>query len=315
MILDQADLDFFRRNGYLVLGKVLTDDEVSHYGDGLDRDRRECPHLWRYLGHDTHQTSNEDALVSWPEVDGIVRHPRVLPVVRELMGETLAVLSVSIRHMDAHEGEPAIPQQWHGDVQHLDGHPLRINYLQSMVYLTDVSPDTHCFAIVPEAIDDPIEGWDAQSWSDRTATVGGVELYGPAGTVILFNASAVHAGTVRETEHERKTVQTYYYHPPQTPGTPNLTTPLGQWNDDPEARALYGPRASQALTGYRELRAGHVHVDVAAEATSWVREGCPWDEADGGHHVCMSEEESSCRYYRGIKKPDVVVCGYPRKEE
>jgi hypothetical protein len=298
---------------------------VSQYTEGFDRDRRESAPLWRYLGHDTQQTANSEALVSWPAVDGIVRHPRVLPLVRELMGGPLAVLGVSIRHMDAHAGPPAIPQQWHGDVQHRDSHPLRINYLQSMVYLTDVSAETHCFAIVPEAVDEPYEGWDAQAWSDRAeAGGGGVELYGPAGTVILFNASAVHAGTVRETAHERKTVQTYYCHPPEPPGSINLTIPVSLWRDheDPEARELYGPQASiAAVTGHRELRAGHIDIELAAAPAVAVPgvdgkavERCPWDEAEGGHHRCVSTNESVCRHYRGLKSPDVVVCGYPRKE-
>ena len=52
--------------------------------------------------------------------------------------------------MDEHPGAVKIAQQWHRDVRHLEGHPLRMNYIQAMVYLTDVNEETHCFTISPE---------------------------------------------------------------------------------------------------------------------------------------------------------------------
>ena len=256
--MDKADYEFFRTNGYLVLGKVLTGHEVAGLVAGFDRDREENPQLWRYIGHDTHQTGNGNALVSWPQVDDVVRHPRILPLVRELMGGPLAILGVSIRHMDAHEGPPKNAQQWHGDVPPNEDHPLRMSYLQSMVYLTDVDANSHCFAIAPEAVDEPLEGWDAEAWAKRAETFGVRELYGPAGTVILFNASIVHAGTVKETQRHRKTIQTYYCHRERHLGSLDLTIPASLWRDhpDPAAREFYEPQVTAGSSAqHRELRA------------------------------------------------------------
>jgi hypothetical protein len=198
--VDKADYEFFRANGYLVLGRIFEEDEVARLVAGFDQDRAQNPDMWRYIGHDTHQTGNNNALDSWPELDDVVRHPRILPLVQELMGGPLDIHSVGIRHMDIHEGPPVNSQQWHGDVPPLEDHPLRMAYLQSMVYLTDVDATSHCFAIAPQSVDDPLPGWDAEVWSQRAETCGSRELYGPA-------------GTVKETQQQRKTIQTYYRHP------------------------------------------------------------------------------------------------------
>jgi hypothetical protein len=45
---------------------------------------------------------------------------------------------------------------------------------------------------------------------------------------------------------------------------------------------------------------------------SWERDACPWNEADGtDRHKCAVKDVSICKHFRGIKKPDVVLCAYP----
>lgn len=311
--MNRTDYDFFRENGYLVLGKVLSDGEVARYEGVFDRDRRECGHLWYYMGRETHQTGNIDVMVSSPEMDGIVRHPRILPVVQELMGDALSILEVSARHMDVHPGEPANPQQWHRDTKHLDGHPLRLDYLQSMVYLTDVSEETHFFAICPESCGDPV--LDTEEQLQKAG--GGKPLPGPAGTVILFNASALHAGTVVRTRFERKTLQTYYCHRERMIGSLDMVIPARLWRDhtDPGARDLYAPQMqAQVPGGHRELRAGRLELNLLPDpAAPAAAERCPWNEAEGTEeHVCHATGRQKCRYFQGLKRPDIVLCGYPQ---
>ncbi len=73
--MDRRDREFFEKNGYLNLGKVLSDEEVVRAVEFYDRDRSECDYLWRSTSN---QTLNCDALVSWPEVDEIIR-PMIRP--------------------------------------------------------------------------------------------------------------------------------------------------------------------------------------------------------------------------------------------
>ena len=96
----------------------------------------------------------------------------------------------------------------------------------------------------PEPCDGPILGEQEQ-----LAQRGVVHLHGPAGTVILFNLSVLHAATVRTTPHERKTVQIYYGHrggPVLSDGT---MIPTSLWRDhpDPEVRGFYGLMTTRSL--------------------------------------------------------------------
>ena len=238
--MTEDQYSFFSNNGYLILGKILTDHEVGRLVSMFDTNRTEYQDRWRYLGHDTHQTANCDVLSCWTGLDKIIRHPAILPVAESLMNGPLSILEVSARHMDVHPGAVKIPQQWHRDTPHLDTHPLRVDYLQAMVYLTDVNKDTHCFTISPEAADKPVLKTDEQ------LAQGGMQyVYGPPGTAILFNASVLHTATLRSSQNERKTIQTYYCHRDRMLGKLELNIPVELWRDHPDAgaRNLYGPQA------------------------------------------------------------------------
>lgn len=301
--MNQADYDFFHENGYLVLGKVLSDDELHRFTAGFDRNRRECAYLWRYLGTDTHQTGNCDALPSWVDLDDIVRHPRILPVLEALMAGPLSILEVSARHMDVHPGAVKIAQQWHRDTPHLAEHSLRMDYIQAMVYLTDVHDETHCFTISPESAETPILDRDEQ-----LARGGKHYLHGPAGTVILFNASVLHTATVRTTKFERKTIQIYYCHRDRKLGKLDMVIPASLWRDhpDPSAVELYGPQMqAHSLSSNREIPADPLNIEVQ-------QTDCPWNAAENTDiHRCIIKGKSICLHFRGIKRPDIVQCGYP----
>ena len=86
-----------------------------------------------------------------------------------------------------------------------------MDYMQLMVYLTDVNQETHCFSLSPESANAPILNTVGQL--DRN---GIVDCQGVAGTVVLFYIAALHTITVRVTKHERKTVQAYYGHRSRT---------------------------------------------------------------------------------------------------
>jgi ectoine hydroxylase-related dioxygenase (phytanoyl-CoA dioxygenase family) len=310
--MNQADYDFFHTNGYLGLGKVLNEAEIARFVHGFDRNHNECAYLWRYLGTDTHQTGNCDALPSWLALDDIVRHHRILPVVQDLMKDPLSILEVSARHMDVHPGAVKIAQQWHRDTPHLAEHPLRMDYIQAMVYLTDVHEDTHCFTISPESADGPILERDEQ------LEKGGMQyLHGSAGTVTLFNASVLHTATVRTTQYERKTIQIYYCHRDRKLGKLDMVIPADLWRDHAEAEAkdLYGPQMQAATpSNYRELQAGQMQIHVQPDPTDTLsQDTCPWNAAEETDtHRCMDKGGIICPHFHGTKRPDIVLCGYPK---
>ena len=122
-------------------------------------------------------------------------------------------------------------------VRHWENHPLRMDYIQLMLYLTDVDKNTHCFSISPESVNNPILDREAQLERD-----GALDFHGPAGTVVLFNIALLHTATLRTTQRERKTVQAYYGHRFR-PFLSNCSViPPRFWRNDPEpeVRAFYG---------------------------------------------------------------------------
>ena len=245
--MKQEDYDFFKDNGYLSLGKILSDDEVARFVDVFDRDRRDFGRFWNENG--IWQTQNCQSLLTAPEFDEIIRHPKAMEPLGVLMGGEVGFQEISLRHMGPYEGEPiAGMTSWDGPVGrrwHRDGgerfiwpeHPLRIGYVQLMVYLSDVSDRTHSFAISPESVDQELLDKEAQ-----LARGGMRELHGSAGTAVLFNVSRLHTVTVRPTQFERKSAQIYYGHRDRKYLSEQSYIPVSLWRDHPdeEVRGFYG---------------------------------------------------------------------------
>ena len=231
--MEMSDLEFFKRYGYLSLGKVLTDEQVTQYTVQYDRDREAFGYLWS--GYNHNQSINCDALISWPEGDELIRHPAILSPIEALMGTSVCFSEVCVRHMDPYDGE--FRQGWHRDRPHDPSHPMRMPYIQSMLYLNDVDEGSHCFSISPESYDDPILETEAQLKRSP-----GVDLHGEAGSVILFNIAVLHTATVRHTDRERKTVQTYYGPDEGDYLSNDSCIPATLWRDHPDAatRQFYG---------------------------------------------------------------------------
>lgn len=244
--MNQKDYEFFREHGYLPLGKILTTEEVAYYTALFDRDWAEAHDRW-YSAPD-HQVINCDALVSSPEIDGLIRHPKIIAPLHDLMGEEICFSEICIRHMAACES-PELHRSWHRDRPHWAEHRLRIGYMQAVVYLTDVDETTHCFSISPESVNEEILETEAQL--ER----GGIhDIYGEAGTAILFNISALHTATVRQTQRERKSVQTYYGHPHREFLSNDSLIPANFWRDhsNAEVRAFYGVLNDKTREYYEE---------------------------------------------------------------
>lgn len=197
-------VDFFAEHGYVVLGNALGSAEVAALNSAIDADRTAHPALWQARGEGG-RIQSVTALLSCRGFDATIRHPSVLPVIEEIMGSELCFEEFSIMLRPAYAGEPLAPS-WHRDTAHWTGHSLCVKNLSLVYYLTDVDASSHCFAVVPEGVESKKNAPDERSGD------GGIELYGAAGTAILFNAASCHAGIVKETARERRTIHIYYGH-------------------------------------------------------------------------------------------------------
>ena len=224
----------FEQDGYINLGPLLDAHDLRKFTDMFDSDRKKFPYFWHPYGYK--QEANYDALITSPTFDELIRHPSIYPVAEQLMGGPLCFGEIGLRMMREYEGE--LHRAWHRDRGYWMEHPLRMDYMQLLVYLTDVNESTHCFSISRESIDEaPLR--DAAEQLER----GGVQdIHGPAGTCVLFNVALLHTATTRRTESLRKTVQIYYGHRGRAPLANDSAIPATFWRDHPDAetRGFYG---------------------------------------------------------------------------
>lgn len=64
----------------------------------------------------------------------------------------------------------------------------------------------------------------------------------------------------------------------------------------------------------RELDGGNMDIDMTSRAQdiAWKQDPCPWNtEENTVDHRCAVKNKSICKFFRGIKPPDKVLCAYP----
>ena len=200
----------------------------------FDDDRSKYPYMWHRYGF--HQEANYEVLVSSPQFDELIRHPSILPKIEGLMGGPVCFGEIGLRSMGKYDGD--LHQEWHRDRGYWFDHPLHLDYMQLMVYLTDVDETTHCFSISTEST----EQTPCKSANDQLKRNGSVNLHGPAGTCALFNVALFHTATTRKTDLERKTVQIYYGHTDRVPLANDSGIPahFSQHPSDEATRSFYG---------------------------------------------------------------------------
>tara|TARA_B000000441_G_scaffold131350_1_gene115795 strand:+ start:74 stop:319 length:246 start_codon:yes stop_codon:yes gene_type:complete len=81
--MDIEQRNEFAQKGFVNLGKILSEDEVDCFDKLFCDDRKSFPYFWHPYGH--HQEANYDALLTSPDFDGLIRHPKIYPVIESLM--------------------------------------------------------------------------------------------------------------------------------------------------------------------------------------------------------------------------------------
>ena len=177
----------------------------------------------------------------------VLQHPLVLPLVRTIAGEEACLSGMFSRYrepvlepppppeqrVEGSTGEPGVHwRMWHREEggRCLPKQPFFIHSLQLALELDANRPDGHCLSIVPESLEAKrklkweVSGEDAQGvryqilepfiqkmWRNNNRRSDGVDVLCEAGTLVMFNNSNVHAGTVRQTPRPRRTLNFHFY--------------------------------------------------------------------------------------------------------
>lgn len=66
----------------------------------------------------------------------------------------------------------------------------------------------------------------------------------------------------------------------------------------------------------KEIKGANMDIDLMSDQRDiqWKQDICPWniDEKDNTHK-CAVKNTLICKYFKGIKCPDIVLCNYPDK--
>jgi hypothetical protein len=248
----------FARRGVVTLPGILTAAEVAALNDAIDLDRAQHADEWgdpAQVGGAAHRFQSVQILKNSASFDGVIRHPRLWPIIQRLMGPSVAFdeYSVMVREacpdaasMPSPTGGAAIHEQgWHRDggyTNYLPQHRFCLHNLSLVLLLDDCDENSHTFSVLPESVETkrselvgPLRGVSWHPGQEHEAvTTASPELpddpalarlrrgeaedcIGPAGTAVLMNTGSAHAGTVRQTPRCRRTIHIYYGHDYEPP--------------------------------------------------------------------------------------------------
>lgn len=197
------DREHWNTNGYLVVPNVLDRGEVDRLLRAIDDvlARRVADHT---ITQGNGAWKIDQAVAQTDSLDPLIDHPRVLPLLLELLGPFLQILGTEIFVREAGD-EPLVP--WHTDggatlARFLPVPGAPVLQMKAQFFLTDVSEDdSGNFMLVP--------GSHRVPFVDATSP-NAVQLRVRAGDLLLFPWSLWHAVAPNRSGRVRKSITFRY---------------------------------------------------------------------------------------------------------
>lgn len=212
-LLTPSEKEFLDTQGFLVLGKILSDQQVSEInrrieklmfeeGERAGSELLDSP----YIRHPKEAGADRlaDLVNKDPLFDIFYTHPRVLAAVSWVLGGDIKLSSLNYRAAKPGTGEQKLHVDWHETVD-----PGDYKVCNSIWLLDDFSvengatrvvPGTHLEGRLPQdLLEDPMADHPDQ-----------LIIEAPAGTVAIFNSHTWHGGTRNLTSRPRRAVHSYF---------------------------------------------------------------------------------------------------------
>ncbi len=211
--LTQEEKIFLSENGYLNLGKLLDDmqlDQIRAHihallaseGDAAGSELFDSP----YIRHPKEAGADRlaDLVNKGPIFDSFYTNPRLLAAVAHVLGQDIKLSSLNYRSAKPGMGAQKLHADWHEAVGAKDYKVCNSIWLIDD-FTTDngatrLVPGSHQHGILPqEDLEDP--------WATHPDEI---LCTAPAGSVFVVNSHTWHGGTTNRTEHERRSIHTYF---------------------------------------------------------------------------------------------------------
>lgn len=212
-MLTKEEIEILESQGYLSLGKILTDDQVKAINDRIDAlmlneggsagsELAES----KYIRHPKEEGADRLAdLVNKGDVfDVFYTHPRVLAGIGTVLGPSFKLSSLNYRASKPGLGHQNLHIDWgNKSVQGVYKVCNSIWLLDDFTEnngATRIVPGTHKLGVSPhEKLEDP-----SLPHPDE------VIIQALAGSVFIFNSHAWHGGTTNRTDKPRRSIHTYF---------------------------------------------------------------------------------------------------------
>jgi ectoine hydroxylase-related dioxygenase (phytanoyl-CoA dioxygenase family) len=203
---------FFEAQGYLVLPGVLSGDLLAQVRAAADR----AEEHWRSApdrpGLRTGDLLDIIGIVEYdPLFLDLMEHPAAFPLVRELLGDDVALIDDDYFITPPLQG--ALPRNpWHHD-ESLPGvySPRSTIFVRVFYALEDVAPDGGTTAFVPGSHRFPAHV-SLPVPADPEQMPGAVRMSVAAGTAYLFNGRLFHSGLPNHSRQTRRILSFNYGH-------------------------------------------------------------------------------------------------------
>jgi ectoine hydroxylase-related dioxygenase (phytanoyl-CoA dioxygenase family) len=175
---------------------------LSFLNRAVDRDLAQHGEEW--VKFDESLIETPDVISRSADFDLAIENPTTLAILRGLIGElvTFEEFEIMIRN-------PTIKTQdikaWHRDATRDYDRRMEIEYVSLVYYLTDVSATDHCLSIIPGS------HYRLVNLKPTEVTPGSeFDVIGLAGTAVIFHGRCIHAGKLKPSSRQRRTLHMYY---------------------------------------------------------------------------------------------------------
>ncbi|WP_339923470.1 phytanoyl-CoA dioxygenase family protein [uncultured Cyclobacterium sp.] len=212
-LLTKEEQQLLRINGYLNLGKLLSDDSLIEIRQRVDE-------ILEEEGENAGAELMQSPSIRHPKESGATRigdlvnkgaafdifytHPKVLAAISMVLGEQFKLSSLNYRAALPGAGLQKLHVDWPESIQNTDFMVCNSIWLLDDFFkengATRVVPGTHLQSALPaEAMDDPMD-----SHPDEKIIVA------EAGSVVIFNSHTWHGGTTNHTAQPRRAIHSYF---------------------------------------------------------------------------------------------------------
>ena len=231
-------LETYEQQGYLVVADALEPGQVDAINAAIDEELARTGPFW-IEREEGHVALNVHMLLAREEMDVSMRPPRLMPLLEAILGEDICAEEHSVRIRKPFAGDPYC--HWHRDgggwPNLAPRPPYHTHYVSVAFYLTDVDETTHTFSVLPGSAQSetlpPLEHYDLNEAH---------HIEGAKGTAVIFNAGMYHAGNVRQTDSERRTIHIYCGRASNPPISNYTIFPRRLWEGKDEAARRYYAR-------------------------------------------------------------------------